>query len=65
MSAGDRVARARCPRSSVEAGQKCIENFKEQEKTTFFSPSENRVLACINVKTSNENLLSIPERQCT
>ena len=22
---GDRVARARCPRSSVEAGQKCVE----------------------------------------
>ena len=26
VSGGDRVARARCPRSSVEAGQKCDKN---------------------------------------
>ena len=35
------VARARCPRSSVEAGQKRVK-LKEQERATFFSPSENR-----------------------
>ena len=44
----DRVARARCPRSSVEAGQKCVLKFKEKHKAAFFSPSENRCLpACI------------------
>ena len=34
------MARARSPRSSVEAGQKCIK-LKEHERATFFSPSEN------------------------
>ena len=43
VSGGDRVARARCPRSSVEAGQKCIKS-KEHERAAFFSPSENRCL---------------------
>ena len=37
------MARARCPRSSVEAGQKCVK-IKEQEMATFFFPSENRCL---------------------
>ena len=37
------MARARCPRSSVEAGQKCVK-IKEQERATFFSPSEIRFL---------------------
>ena len=34
------MARARCPRSSVEAGQKCVK-VKEHERATFFSHSEN------------------------
>ena len=34
------MARARCPRSSVEAGKKCVK-FKEQERSIFFAPSEN------------------------
>ena len=42
-------ARARCPRSSVEAGQKCIK-FKEHERATFFSPSENRCLPASTLK---------------
>ena len=40
----ERVARARCPRSSVEAGQKCFKKLKEHERGTFFSPSDNRCL---------------------
>ena len=37
------MARAKCPRSSVEAGQKCVK-IKEHERATFFSPSEIRCL---------------------
>ena len=37
------MARARSPRSSVEAGQKCFK-LREKNKATFFSPSENRRL---------------------
>ena len=43
------VARARCPRSSVEAGQKCVE-LKEKNRATFFSPSENRCLPASTLK---------------
>ena len=43
------MARARCPRSSVEAGQKCGK-MKEQERATFFSPSENRCLPVSSLK---------------
>ena len=43
------MARARCPRSSVEAGQKCIE-ITGENKTTFFSPSENRCLPASTLK---------------
>ena len=43
------MARARCPRSSVEAGQKCIK-FEEHERATFFSPSENRCLPASTLK---------------
>ena len=35
------MARARCPRSSVEAGQKCVE-IKGENIPTFFSPTEDR-----------------------
>ena len=44
------MARARCPRSSVEAGQKCSKNKGEQERATFFSPSENRCLPAATLK---------------
>ena len=37
------MARARCPRSRVEAGQNVL-NLKEHERATFFSLSENRCL---------------------
>ena len=43
------MARARCPRSSVEAGEKC-EKIKEQERARFFSPSENRCLLASTLK---------------
>ena len=39
------MARARCPRSSVGAGQKCSQN-----KAAFFSPSENRCLPASTLK---------------
>ena len=43
------MARARCPRSSVEAGQKCFK-MKEHERATLFSPSENRCLPASSLK---------------
>ena len=43
------MARARCPRSSVEAVQKNLK-LKEKHKTTFFSPSENRCLLASTLK---------------
>ena len=43
------MARARCPRSSVEAGQNVIK-LKEHERATFFSPSENRCLPSSSLK---------------
>ena len=36
------MARARCPRSSVEAGKKRFIKLKEQQRATFFSSPENR-----------------------
>ena len=44
------MARARCPRSSAEAGQKCVLKYKEHERATFSSPSENRSLPASNLK---------------
>ena len=41
VSGFDRTARA----SIVEADRRCIQNLKEKNKATFFSPSENT--ACI------------------
>ena len=43
------MTRARCPRSSVEAGQKCVQ-LKEQERATFFSSLENRCLPASTLK---------------
>ena len=44
------MARARCPRSSVEAGQKCVKTKGEKQRATFFSPSENRCLPASTLK---------------
>ena len=41
------MARARCPRSRLT---KNVLNFKEQERATFFSPSENGCLPASNLK---------------
>ena len=43
------MARARCPRSTVEAGQNVLK-LKEHERATFFSPSENRCLPASTLK---------------
>ena len=43
------MGRARCPRSSVEAGQKCVKK-KEHQRPTFFSPSENGCLPASTLK---------------
>ena len=43
------MARARCPRSSVESGPKYLKITGEQ-KTAFFSPSENRCLPASTLK---------------
>ena len=61
----DRVARARCPRSSVEAGQKCskIKGEKKQHSSHL-----RKIGACLHhqlLNQRNENLLWTPERQCT
>ena len=44
------MARAMCPRSSGEGGQKCFYKLKENNKATFFSPSENRCLPASTLK---------------
>ena len=43
------MARARCPRSSVEAGQNVLK-LKEHQRAAFFSPSENRCLPASTLK---------------
>ena len=43
------MARARCPRSSVEAGQSVLK-LKEKNRAAFFSPSENRCLPASTLK---------------
>ena len=43
------MARARCPRSSVEAGPKCVQ-LKEKNRATFFSPSKNLCLPASTLK---------------
>ena len=58
------VARARCPRSSVEAGQKCVEN--KRSKKEQHACHLRKIGACLHQisKVRNENLLSTPVRQC-
>ena len=43
------MARARCPRSSVEAGQNVLK-LQEHQIAAFFSPSENRCLLASTLK---------------
>ena len=43
------MARAKCLRSSVEAGQKCVK-IQGEKKAAFFSPSENRRLLASNLQ---------------
>ena len=50
----DRVAR--CPRSGVEDGQKCVK-LKEHESATFFSLSENRCLPASTLKPGERELV--------
>ena len=55
VSGGDRVARARCPRSSVEAGQKCVKikgDKKEQHSSHL-----RKIGACLH------QLLNLRERE--
>ena len=44
------MARAKCPRSSVEAGQKCVVKLKEHQRATFFSSPENKCLPASTLK---------------
>ena len=50
------MARARCPRNSVEAGQTRVK-IKEHERATFFSPS--KIGACLHqlLNLRNENVV--------
>ena len=43
------MARARCPRSSVGASQKCVK-LKEHQRAAFFSPSESTCLPASTLK---------------
>ena len=43
------MARARCPRSSVEAGQNVFK-LEEHERAAFFSSPENRCLPASTLK---------------
>ena len=57
VSGRDKVTRAMCPWSSVEAFQKCMK-FKRENKTTFFSPSENwRLLASSNLEPEDKEFV--------
>ena len=50
------MARARCQRSSVEAGQKCIK-MKGENKATFCSPSENICLPASTPKPEEREIV--------
>ena len=43
------MARARCPRSSVKAGQKCVKTEGEKQ-SNILQPSENRCLLASTLK---------------
>ena len=65
VSGGDRVARARCPRSRLEAGQKCIKIKGARKSNILFT--FGKIGACLHqlLNLRKENLLSTPERGCT
>ena len=50
------MARARCPRSSVEAGQK-RSKIQGENKAAFFSPSENRCLPASTLKSEEREFV--------
>ena len=50
------MARARCPRSSLEVGQNVL-NVKEHQRATFFSPSENRCLPASTLKPEERDFV--------
>ena len=50
------MARARCPRSGVEAGQNVFK-LKEHERALFFSPSENRCLPASTLKLEEREIV--------
>ena len=50
------MARTKCPPNSVEAGQKRLKT-KEQERATFFSPSEIRCLPESNLKIEEQEFV--------
>ena len=51
------MARAMGPRSSVRAGEKCVKlQFKEQERATFFTPSENWCLPASSLKPDEREI---------
>ena len=64
LSVGDRVARARCPRSSVEDGQKCVKRKGASESNILLT--FRKTCACLHqiLILRSENLLSTPVRQC-
>ena len=64
VSGRDRVARVRCPRSSVETGQKCAKikgAWKEQHSSHL-----RKIGVCLFelLNLRNENSLSTPVREC-
>ena len=44
------MARARCPRSSVEAGQKCVKIKRSIQEQHSSQPSENRCIPASTLK---------------
>ena len=64
VSGRDRVARARCPRSSVEAGQKCFK-FKGARQSNILL-TFGKFCVCLHqvLNLRNHNFLSTPVRQC-
>ena len=64
VSGDDRVARARCPRSSREASQQCVK-IKEARKSNIFLAFGKWVPACINSWTWGTRICCrTPVRQC-
>ena len=61
VSGGDRVARARCTRSSVEAGQKCIK-IKGAWKSNILLTLENWCLPARNVQPEEKDLEPLMEK---